>query len=589
MFDFNKAYRVMTHETGKSATLLGVAVGIRPFSDLYPEPFEAEGIGHGFEWIPNSPIWPVRRAFLDVVSDSSDRVEAKEKMAEFSGNDVTYVFEPLTVARLAEVKNDILGFDAFVSDLASDEDIQEFYRDTWLRKDWSPTAQTEEWVWADQIEEEIEEGLAYPVGKRTHRGDGHVWQKMPNLKWVRLGKSGEVRRDPEEGPEEEEDEEEIVRAAVGPLIHVVSPGHWIEHAEGLPSSTFLAHFEEDPTQASLPDEYDRMRPTERRRRLHRLIERQFHRDNVSGRASVPADQAPVAVLTMGVPASGKSTAVKRMVSLKEFVHIDQDQIKEYIPEYQNALMQRARNAANLVQTESSYLADQFRDRAIEDRMNFVFEGVGRDPEYYMDLIGHLRESGYRIQLVFPHVEDVEGAIQTSTERAEKSGRWVSPDYIRHVAPLVPKNFMALKDLVDDFAVFDGDQEPRPLAWALVNGQEVVPDPKVKERIEQRNDEQLRMQLRRNAEELRRLATLHPDLGDDLRATHTEAAVRILPPAVAASEIISRFVKAYEVDYAAIQMLPKQFTADQGTTETPDDPKSRRYRAKLHRRQAAKRS
>ncbi len=533
MFDFYKAYRVMRlDKTG--GHLLGIAVGVRPFSAPFPNPHQDRGVGSGFEWIPNSLVWPVRRAFLDVVRATADRVEAKSKLGEFAGNDVTYVFEPLTVEKLAEVQDDILGFDTFVSDLASDDDIQEFYVSTWLRPEWTPAASI-------ASESVFDEGKAYEVGTVRPRADGYDWQKMPNHQWVRIRPTLHVF-----GPEVEDDEEGEEDLE---LVPVLQHGLWIDKAEGLPESTFEAHFENDPDlPQELPEEY-RKRPNGARQRVHNTIMKRLRRDVMEGRHPVPDDQQPVAVLTMGVPASGKSAAVAHTVAGTDFVHVDPDRIKEYIPEYRSALAQRAKNAAHLAQTESGWLAEQLRDEAISRRMNLVFEGVGRDPEYYRDMIQWMQVNGYRVKLVMTHIENVEAAVERSVERGEKTGRWVNERYIRSVAPVVPRNFMALKDEVDDVAVFNADSFPLKLAWAREGGEEHVPDPDLKERL----------------------------MKHQQAPKETVAGASTLPAAISHTEIVARFLRAWERDHVAITLLPRGFTADEGTTSEPGESRFRRHR------------
>lgn len=48
----------------------------------------------------------------------------------------------------------------------------------------------------------------------------------------------------------------------------------------------------------------------------------------------------------------------------------------------------------------------------------------------------------------------------------------------------------------------------------------------------------------------------------------------LPPAISHEEIVRRFIEAYEVHHAVYEMLPKNFTPEQGILIRPEDPRVR---------------
>jgi len=466
MFDFYKAYRVMIHDRDGSQ-LLGIAVGIRPFTKPYPPPWEKHGTGSGFEWIPNSPIWPVRRAFLDVTFQSPDRVVATEKFGEFAGNDVTYIFEPLTVERLAEVKDDILGYSKITSDLAADEDLQEYYVQTWLRPEWKPRG-LEAII---QTTESLDEAGA-PVGTKHDRKDGWTWQKQANKSWVRVYRThgvspGQEGPQPEEPPEEEAD----IEFGKWPDVEVPAGGTWKEEAE------HFEHLERDPYgspstmhtfyEQTVPGDDNTIAPKpEYEERFEEIWDEIHRRSGFTSRKTTPREgRRPVAVLTMGVPASGKSNAVQNVVADKEgFVHIDPDAIKSVLPEFHEAVSQRAKNAASLVHWESAMLAERLRNHARDQGKNFIFDGVGRDPVYYGEMIDDLKAHGYEVQIVMTHVEDADKAVERSDVRGEKSGRWVKDERIRQAVTAVPKSFSQLHRKVDAFSVFDTEEFPPKLAW-----------------------------------------------------------------------------------------------------------------------------
>lgn len=497
-----------------------VVVGVRQVLAPLPDGPRTR-LADAVEFIVNHPLNEGRRIYISSFKDNGDVVEVVDLLRAREGEPYVWRFENLSMDVFDGMAEHVLGYDVLRRSLTTTDDVQNFYIEEYLHDGWT-----------NRTGETLEEAKAYPIGHISHRSDGYDYQKQPNGEWVNIGPTFRVRHDlPTFDPDDEPEEDSDL------LDDVPTGGPWKEYAEGLPSNTFREYYEDDPELMHLPEEY-RKRPNAERKRVVDRILRTLNRRLFKGRTPVPEDQAPIAVLTMGVPASGKSSAVKNVVSGNDLVHIDPDLIKEAIPEYQQAKNQRAKNAAGLVHQESGWLAEQIRDEAVRQRMNLVFEGVGRDAEYYQDMIQWLRLNGYRIQLVLTHVEDAELAVARSNERGEKSGRWVPEERIREAIPLVPKNFLEIAPEADDFAVFDSSSFPLRLAWAREEGKEYVPDEDLRDRM-----------LRAG--------------GQPVRARAVEATASEKPPSMKAGDVQERFIKAWEVDHALFALTPKRFRKGQG--------------------------
>ena len=464
MFQFDKAYRVMIQDPD-GEHLLGIAMGIRPFSDDYPEPYEDKGRGHGFEWIPNSPMWPVRRHFLDVVHDSRDRVEAKSMFAKFNGYDVTYVFEPLTMDNFTAVKDEIQGFDSILA--SNDEELQEFYLDAWMREDWKQHPGHQEEIDAliarartllQAAQLAADEATQVREGVAAEVGDKHKWK----VGWVEKQRDGSWKGiiGPSEAPvgtvikrgdiflqKTADDWEEV------PVRGRDLPGKWKDTAEGLPEDTEEEHTTEV--------EGGGLIYSDARKKVHRKIKDAI----LAGLRPAPADERPVVVLTMGLPAAGKSTAIRETMRTDNFAHIDTDAIREQLPEFKAAVAQRAKNAGSIVDTEAATIADDVLAEAIKNRNNLIFEGVGANEEWMKYLISQFRGGvgpnvrDYKIVILMLHEEDVEAAISRADSRGRKTGRFVPARHIRSAQPKIPGTFTAISDSVDEFTVFSAGDPP----------------------------------------------------------------------------------------------------------------------------------
>jgi len=248
---------------------------------------------------------------------------------------------------------------------------------------------------------------------------------------------------------------------------VPGAGPWKAKAEGLPASTWKANFDTDPESPTFNT------PTnDERRALHARIYDAF----LSPTPRVPDAQQPVAIVTMGLPASGKSTAIQALsIDAAQFVPADSDLVKNYLPEFQEGLNQRAKNAADIVHDESAYLVEQMREKAIRERKCLIADGTGSNFEVWEKLIGDLKKNGYRVHLLMADLSP-EKCKERISDRAERTGRYVPHDRVDGLAPKLPKNFLKLKDLADTAMLFSTENgDPVPVYTRIDDAPEDVFD------------------------------------------------------------------------------------------------------------------
>jgi len=205
-----------------------------------------------------------------------------------------------------------------------------------------------------------------------------------------------------------------------------------------------------------------------RKPLHEKILNTFLSDR-NGRPiqPPPAGVKKSAIVMMGGPASGKTTAVKKLLGTddfasKGFVSVNPDDVKEHIPEYRQSLNLgidesgvpiSAKSAGTVVHEESSDLAAEVKNAALERGLNMIVDGSGYNAEKHGKLIQTLQSKGYHVQLIMAHL-DVDTAKKRAAERALKSGRDVPDKVIEGAYSKVPYNFDRLSKLADEFHLLD---------------------------------------------------------------------------------------------------------------------------------------
>lgn len=324
---------------------------------------------------------------------------------------------------------------------------------------------------------------------------------------------------------------------------VPGAGPWKDKAEGIPADTWKEHFD---TKTNTP--------SAERAKLHEGIYDAF----IERTPRVPEGEQPVAIVTMGLPASGKSTAMRALsIDAPKFVPADADLVKNYIPEFQEGLNQRARNAAGCVHNESAYLVEQMRDKAIANRQCLIADGTGSDLQIWGDLIKKLKANRYRVHLLMADLP-ADQCKERIADRAEREGRYVPPGVVDALAPKIHKNFMKLKDLPDTAMLFStASGEPVPVYTRIDDGPEEI------------YDDDAYADLRRKSgvsEAAGAIAGVRACLRE------TPAPVRPrgpLPPVVTDADVQAAVTTGYAAEAAMYASLPVRFARGDGVVMLAD--------------------
>lgn len=276
---------------------------------------------------------------------------------------------------------------------------------------------------------------------------------FPMIVWVRPG--------------EEKKEHKFVRSTSGSKITIPPNGDWIDEAVGI-IDTYEKYYKDG-------------KPTPERQPLHEMI----IRDAVEKVKPTPGKKE--AIVLMGAPASGKSTIVRTLnVDQERFVVTDADNVKEKLPEYNQGVMQRARNSAKLVHEESSDIVGRMRKMAIDTDRNIVIDGTGANYNKYIVQIKELQSKGYEVTLIYAH-SDKKTGVERAMARAEKTGRFIPPEFIEDAYDKIPSNFHKLVKEVDNVFAFDtrkSDDYGSPVNfYKKVKGKEEVKNKDIYKEVE----------------------------------------------------------------------------------------------------------
>jgi len=221
-----------------------------------------------------------------------------------------------------------------------------------------------------------------------------------------------------------------------------------------PGSAFVT----EPSNPNGDDTYNAYRKpdgswTEERRQLHQKI----LDETMSGKTPVVGSQ-PIAYVMGGGPAAGKSSALRDggIIIPDNTVHIDSDQIKAKIPEYDNMVSKKNPKSAAFVHEESSAVSKELQKRASSGGYNTLLDGTGDSSiESLESKIVAMKDSGQRVVAHYVTV-DTETAVKRSNARAEKTGRVVPEAVVRathaSVSRVLPEALQ--RGLFDEVTLWD---------------------------------------------------------------------------------------------------------------------------------------
>ena len=257
----------------------------------------------------------------------------------------------------------------------------------------------------------------------------------------------------------------------GSWLHLAAGKEWADSNPELPTDTLKAHTTPDGVLSA------------ERQRLHKTILDGVFR----GKKRV---RRPTAIITMGLPASGKSTLARYLAeNPDELAVLDADAHRTKLPEYQAAVATKARNGAIITHSEVSNLNDTAIDLAMSEDPDhpgeyypFLLDGVGTSTEYYRGIMREAKSKGYNVKLVMAHVRDTDqmSALDLVRIRAEdrgvRFGRFVKAAIFPMARPKLAPSFAELAPEGSSAVVIDVTDPSAPRQMMAQVGDEKIGNP-----------------------------------------------------------------------------------------------------------------
>ena len=190
--------------------------------------------------------------------------------------------------------------------------------------------------------------------------------------------------------------------------------------------------------------------TEERQIIHKIIEDEFL---TNSETIALESKKPTVILLGGAPGSGKSSAILNLLDKKKYVVLDNDEIKQKLPEY------RGYNAS-LLHRESSDIYDAIILKAMPSRKNMILDATLRNTSKAKDMINLFKQAGYEIKLYGTQLSK-EHTVTRVTHRAIHRGRYVPPEYVIRNTDKINKSVRDLTPYVDEYRIYDTTEFGNP--------------------------------------------------------------------------------------------------------------------------------
>ncbi|KGE86430.1 MAG: zeta toxin family protein [Phaeodactylibacter xiamenensis] len=221
-----------------------------------------------------------------------------------------------------------------------------------------------------------------------------------------------------------------------------------------------AHLEKLPQTKDMHSEYGEY--TDERKKLHNKI----ITEEVEGNTCIRRE-APIAILTGGLPGSGKSTYIrnnKDWMDNPAIFKVDADEIRAKLPEY------KGWNASQ-THSETQDIVKTLLGKVGKFGCSYdvIYDGTMNKSKKYKPLIEVLKKEGYRVFIMFLKV-DKATSLERAMGRYQKSGRYVPRFVIEEGVQNGLTAFEELKGMVDGYVLIDGKTQK-----VLEKGGAEIPD------------------------------------------------------------------------------------------------------------------
>jgi hypothetical protein len=168
------------------------------------------------------------------------------------------------------------------------------------------------------------------------------------------------------------------------------------------------------------------------------------------------------IFTCGCYGAGKGHTMRRLhntnkINLDNYVYVDPDKIRAYIPEYNIYLKEDSFTAGSKTNKEAGYIAELIQLQSLFNGYNLIVDGSMKDFVWYKKHIEWIKETfpQYEIIIIFVEASWLT-VIERIWKRAEVTRRLIKFDTIKESFESSFKSFKELNDVAHKSFIVNND-------------------------------------------------------------------------------------------------------------------------------------
>lgn len=173
---------------------------------------------------------------------------------------------------------------------------------------------------------------------------------------------------------------------------------------------------------------------------------------------------PWIIYMCGCYGAGKSHVVRyfenkgQMIN-ENYVHIDPDKIKNFIPETSEIVEKYGEKAGLLLHKEATYISLLIETVALTKNYQCIIDGTLSDHEWYTGYFSHIKSTytNYKIGIIKVNAR-LTNILKRCETRSKETGRIIPHELILAIYRKVPKSFDILKKFADIYFEISNDDE-----------------------------------------------------------------------------------------------------------------------------------
>lgn len=185
------------------------------------------------------------------------------------------------------------------------------------------------------------------------------------------------------------------------------------------------------------------------------------------------------IFTGGCYGAGKSNVLKQLqkenkINLNDYVCVDQDKMRDQIPEYETYLKENYYTAGFRTNKETGYMSEIIQLHALSNGYNLIVDSSLRHTEWLTQYFNLIRTEfpEYEIYIIFV-TASWERILERNIRRGEITRRVIPLDCLAETFKQSPISFEILKQHVDKWYVIENDYKENELNYETLRSKQFI--------------------------------------------------------------------------------------------------------------------